>query len=259
MASNPNLNARALGVLALVGALWATGIPSASAASDGSASNESASGNARGGDGGAAMAPRFSAFGQFGFGGTLDAELETDPDTVIADDDEFDMNATTGFGAQFDLPLHRFFSAGLRPSLLWYDLDRDGDLGRYTIVNIDLAPKGRYPLAGGAAEAYVTIPFGPTLNFPHSGREERLDSRFIDVTNSDPDFRSKTTVTWNFSVLVGASYMFTPTVGAFLEGGWYNQSVKLVAESESGETDRTVEETGAFSQFGLVGGALLSF
>lgn len=256
MASNANIKVRALGVLALVGTLWATGIPPASAAPGDSASNHSA-----GGDDGAAMAPRISAFGQFGFGGTLDAELETDPDTIIADDDEYDMKATIGFGAQFDLPLHRYFTAGLRPSLLWYDVDRDGDLGRYTILNIDLAPKGRYPLAGGAAEAYVTVPVGPTLNFPHSGREERLDSRFIDVdvNDSDPDFRTKTTVTWNFSVLVGASYMFTPSVGAFLEGGWYNQTVKLVAESESGEPDRTVEESGAFSQFGLVGGVTLSF
>ncbi|MFB6374241.1 MAG: hypothetical protein ABEN55_14270, partial [Bradymonadaceae bacterium] len=59
---------------------------------------------------------------------------------------------------------------------------------------------------------------------------------------------------WNISALAGASYMFSPKVGGFIEGGLYNQNITLKASGDVQGTEVTSTTTGAFSQFGVLAG-----
>jgi hypothetical protein len=121
----------------------------------------------------------------------------------------------------------------------------DADSDRLTLLNIDAAPKARYPLAGGNAEIYATVPVGVSLNFPsddlQGGGQGSLDFN--------------TTVSWNISLLGGASYMFSSNLGVFAEGGLYNQNMRLTASESGGEA--TI--SGSFSQFGLLAGVTATF
>lgn len=207
--------------------------------------------------GGPDMGPRLFVFGNLAFGGEIEPEIETETtingqtNTNTTDGQEVDMETSNAFGAHFGVPVHRFFTVGGRVSYVSYlteGMDR-GDIDRLSLLNIDAAPKARYPLAGGSAEIYATVPVGITLNFPNED--------FQDQAGSNAEYN--TTTTWNISLLGGASYRFTSNIGVFAEGGLYNQNVKWVVEGSSQNTETTRTTTASFSQFGLLAGAFFAF
>jgi hypothetical protein len=204
--------------------------------------------------GGPDMGPRLFVFGNLAFGGELEVEIETErsaggqTQTETGDLDLGDMEMTNGLGAHFGFPVHRFFTIGGRVSYVSYfteSLD-DIDADRLTLLNIDAAPKARYPLAGGSAEIYATVPVGLSLNFPNDDL-------------ADGDVEAGTGVSWNISLLGGASYKFNSSIGVFAEGGLYNQNITIPAEGTVQGVDIEQTTTGSFSQFGLLAGAFFTF
>ncbi len=207
--------------------------------------------------GGPDMDPRVFVFGNLAFGGEIEPEIETETtvngqtNTNTTDGQQADMETSNAFGVHFGVPVHRFFTVGGRVSYVSYiteALDQQ-DFDRLGLLNIDAAPKARYTLAGGSAEIYATVPVGVTLNFPNQDLQDTIGD----------NAEYNTTVSWNISLLGGASYKFTDSIGVFAEGGLYNQNVKWVAKGSSQNTEATVTTTGSFAQFGMLAGAFFSF
>jgi opacity protein-like surface antigen len=203
---------------------------------------------------GASMRPRVFVFGNFGFGGEF--ETEFDIGQASEDFEMGDMKMTTGFGAHIGFTVHRNFTLGGRLSYLTYTTDdmEDADYDRGNVVNLDAAPKARYPLQASSAELYATIPIGITVS-PVPDEVEDVRSAQVRRVNPRSSTEYNTGVTWNVSILGGASYKFGQRFGAFVEGGWYNQNIKWKVEVSDEEGD----ETGSFSQFGLMAGLMASF
>ncbi|MFB6263277.1 MAG: hypothetical protein ABEL76_06585 [Bradymonadaceae bacterium] len=202
---------------------------------------------------------RLFVFGTFGFGGELD--LETDIQNASNPADQtVDMQPTTGVGVHFGVPINRYVTIGGRTTFFWWSTEDSDDAGfdRFMALNIDIAPKARYPFAGGDAEVYATIPVGMTLNIPNSSNEKEFEE-ILAQRGQDIPVNIVPTVSWNLSLLAGVAYRFTSTFGVFAEGGWYNQHVRRLVELEGSTRTVEVDQTGVFSQFGLNGGLVLTF
>ena len=191
---------------------------------------------------------RVSVFGKGGFGGELDGEIrEVDDEDETSEPNELDdadMEMTQGVGAEFAYAVQENVLVGGRLSLNWVNTDEldDQDIDPSRLLNIDVVPRGRLPLSGAPIDLYLAVPVGLTVNFPN----DDLDSDFF---LAETEFG--TGVSWNLSVLGGATYWFGSSVGIFAEAGWYHQRVVFPLETTSNFTDETVEEiySGVFNQF----------
>lgn len=200
---------------------------------------------------------RVSAFGNFGFGGEADGEIRnTDDDEEVADIDDADMETTNGFGAQWSYGILKNVTVGGRATLNWFSTDSwaDQDIDRSMLLNIDVVPRGRYPLSGVPLELHLAVPVGVTLNFPNDELDQDLDFGPIDVG----EVEYATGVSWNLSVLGGATYWITSTFGAFVEGGFYHQKVSLPYEETVGDSTTDFVQTLSYNQASLIAGVRLT-
>ena len=192
---------------------------------------------------------RVTVFVKGGFGGELDGEIrEVDDEGEEPSEpnelDDADMEMTQGLGAEFAHAVQENVLVGGRLSLNWVNTDPldDDDIDRSMLLNVDIVPRGRLPLSGVPIDLYLAVPVGLTVNFPN----DDLDADFF---LGETEFG--TGVSWNLSVLGGATYWFGSSVGIFAETGWYHQRVVFPLETTSNFTDETVEEiySGVFNQF----------
>lgn len=221
----------------------------------GSSSSTTTSSPGVGGAGGVPGEMRLNIFGTLGFGGETDAEVEFDnPDFDDYDVDDLHMETTNGVGAQFDYALHRYFLLGGRLAFNFAEfdddryLDRDHDLDRFMLMNLDVVPKGRLPIAGAPIEFYAAVPIGMSFNFPDGSHEDDL------VLPGDTDLG--TGVSGNLSVHLGLHYWFNSTIGIMVEQGLYHQQYNFPGHTvvergplEDAESDVVVG--GHFNQFSV--------
>lgn len=202
--------------------------------------------------GGVAGDMRINVFGTLGFGGEADGEtVLAHPDDrghrhfdfSIHDFDDRDLDTTNGFGAQFDYALHEYFLLGGRLEFNFVDIEHlyDVDDDRAVLVNLDVVPKGRLPVAGAPIEFYLAMPVGPTLNFPEDDYEDDYPGN-TDIASG---------VSWNLSLHAGLHYWFNSSIGVFVEQGWYHQAFEFRGTSRFDGHDHDLRTYGDFNQFSV--------
>lgn len=183
-----------------------------------------------------------------GLGGEFDGDAEVDLGGVSFGDDIAgeDMRNTVGGLINYDTPVHKYLAFGGRFMFASFidDARADEDWARNWFFNFDVAPRLRYGLAQMPLEVYVTTPVGLSLQTAGEDWEDEGGVEF------------DTGVSWNLSVLLGADYLFTDDIGAFVEAGWMLQNVDWEGQTTGAFTsDVTVD--GSFSQFALNLGVIL--
>lgn len=242
--------------VSLLTAMLGLCIASTAAAQGPPASTSSESTGGAGGTGGTAGEMRLNIFGTLGFGGETDIEVDYDNDDFDdVDFDDINMETTNGVGAQFDYALHEYFLLGGRLAFNFAEFDDDDpgywddgdDLDRFMLLNLDVVPKGRLPIAGAPIEFYAAVPLGISMNFPNDSLEDNL---IVGDTSMGSG------VSGNASVHLGLHYWFNSNIGIMVEQGWYHQQYTFPGETdvERGPLEDLESDfvaTGAFNQFSV--------
>lgn len=182
-----------------------------------------------------------------GLGGEFEGDFDTDvPFGILDFDIDDDMETSWGGFLHYESPVHRHFAIGGRLGFLGFNTEgrADEDWSRNWAINADIAPKLRFPISGVPIELYATTPVGLSVLFASSDWEDE-DVEF------DPG------VSWNLSILGGASFLITDEIGVFAEGGWMLQNVNWNGETSDGAVNIDLE--GEFSQVALNFGLVLPF
>lgn len=182
-----------------------------------------------------------------GHNGEFEGDFDTDVPFGIFDRDVDDnMETTWGGFLHYENPVHRHFAVGARFGFIGFNTEdlADEDWSRNWALNADIAPKLRFPIPRAPVELYATTPVG-------------LSVLFASETWEDEDIEFDPGISWNLSVLGGASVLFTDEIGVFAEGGWMLQNVNWDGETSDGAVNIDLE--GDFSQFALNFGVVLAF
>lgn len=179
---------------------------------------------------------RLAAYLALGFGGDLDWNADSASDSASLD-------ATIGFGARGELPIHDYFVVGGLFELLTIEAEGYFDNERESVFDIDVWAKARYPIEISnnlVLEPYVGIPFGLTLAVLND-----LDGSGDSVW---PGF--------NTGVLAGAMMIFDGHFGGFVEIGWrhhqafHEENVPFFGDTSfKGVTNQFALHLGAAYQF----------
>jgi len=94
----------------------------------------------------------------------LDGRVGTDPHAPGSD--SYRLNTSFGAAAEYNVPLHDFFSIGALLSVTSWRSSPGGDASASRNLDFDLAlvPRGRF-VVSSALEFYVAIPIGLALDF----------------------------------------------------------------------------------------------
>jgi hypothetical protein len=148
---------------------------------------------------------RLGAYLALGVGG--DADLN-----VNDLDSSTELDATVGFGARGEVPIHEYFVVGGLFELLTFEAGEVTNAEREAVFNIDLWAKARYVFELTrelGLEAYVGIPIGLTLA----------------VLNDSDGSGDDTWPGFNTGVLLGAMLLIQEHFGAFVELGWRHHQI----------------------------------
>jgi hypothetical protein len=179
---------------------------------------------------------RVGAYFALGLGGDIDADIDTPFGSTSGSDG---LDATVGFGARGEVPIHQYVVIGGNFELLTFDSD---DIDREAVFDIDAWAKGRYPVEindGLTLEPYLGIQFGLALAV--------LDDSDGSGDDVWPGF--------NVGVLAGAMLLIQEHFGVFLELGWRHHQVFHEEDTVIGN----VETKLVTNQLGLHLGGLYQF
>jgi len=154
-------------------------------------------------------------------------EIMVDPD----DDSDVDAEFGIGGGAQYIVPLHRYFALGGKFALLTWRSDAESEGSRNLAFDLALVPQARLPVAR-SVELYLSVPIGLTLNLLNEVEgSASVSFPFVTATGSveaDPGFG------WNLAALLGARFALARELGIFTELGYSLHSVSHDVEVSVG-------------------------
>lgn len=187
------------------------------------------------------MRPRLILKGMFGFTGDID----------VGNGIDFEgpgLRTSLGVAAEGEAPIASFFSFGGMVGALWYDPQNvnGANIGRSTLVDINVVPKLRLPWDTGEThgQVYIGVPGGLTLSF--------LDTDLANFVGEDV----RTGFGWNIGGVIGAQIFLNPAFGIVGEVGYHYHWFRHTFDETLTGNDRA---NFSFSQFMVNAGIVLAF
>lgn len=174
---------------------------------------------------------RLGVKGAFGFGGDAEMKIDSGSSDYDGYDDDYDyygdgnkikddFETTLGLGVFADFGVTENFSIGPEARFYFWitEIQDRGDYGRNSLIDIDITPRLRFPVANGKLELYVALSVGLSVNIMNGDYQDDLEKNGVEIN---------TGLGWNISPMGGMNYFVTEKLGLFAELGYvYHQILR---------------------------------